>query len=99
MGVFTATCPKCGQGYMWFSFTPETVIRGEMCEKCWKEVGNIGIESPKILDKLLEKGYNEGVFSKQQIKFFADNMEEVCPTLENCLQCVNFKEFVEKLIG
>lgn len=38
MGAFHAIC-SCGRYYMWFSFTPRTVLRGQKCDECWKKEG------------------------------------------------------------
>lgn len=38
MGMYYVICKYCGEQYFWFSFTPETVARGERCEACWKKL-------------------------------------------------------------
>jgi hypothetical protein len=38
MGAFWKVCPDCQKPFMWFSFTPETIRRGERCEDCWERL-------------------------------------------------------------
>lgn len=52
----------------------------------------------KILDRILIKGYNDGIISKDVINYFIKEMPETCGK-ENCHNCDDFVNDMKKLIN